>query len=396
MCYDAPVRAVGPARDEPALRILIDYRPALRSRSGVGEYVHELARALVSPGPPPGPARREADQITLFSSSWRDRVAPAGLDGCRVVDRRLPVRLLNLAWHRLERPPVDWLARGDFDVVHSLHPLLMPARRAAQVVTVHDLDFLAHPERTRAEVRRDYPALAPRHVTRADHVIVNSRYTAAEVQRTFGLEDDRLTVCPPGAPAWTPRDPAVRPTYLLFLGTLEPRKNVGLLLDAYARLLARRPDVPELVLGGQATAEAAAWLARVAEPPLAGHARFVGYVAPERRRGLYEGAIALAVPSHHEGFGMPALEAMTVGVPVVATSRGALPEVVGDAGLLVEPGDAEAFAAALERVVTDPALASRLGDAGRERATRFSWRATAEAAREAYRRAIEHKARAHA
>ncbi len=379
------------------MRILIDYRPALRSRSGVGEYVHELARALVSPGPPPGPARREADRVTLFSSSWRDRVGRAGLDGCAIVDRRIPVRLLNLAWHRLEHPPVEWLAPGGFDVVHSLHPLLMPARRAAQVVTVHDLDFLTHPERTRAEVRRDYPALASRHIARADHVIVNSRHTAAEVQRAFGVEDGRLTVCTPGAPAWTPRDPAVRPSYVLFLGTLEPRKNVGALLEAYERLLARRPDAPELVLGGQATAEAAAWLARVKEPPLAGHARFIGYVPPERRRGLYEGAIALAVPSYHEGFGIPALEAMTAGVPVVASRRGALPEVVGDAGLLVEPDDPEAFAAALDRVVGDPALARRLADAGRERAAGFSWRASAEAAREAYRRAVERKAgRAHA
>ncbi len=375
----------------------MDYRPALRSRSGVGEYVHELARALVADGPSPGPARREADRVTLFSSSWRDRVDPAGLDGCAIADRRLPVRLLNFAWHRLEMPPVEWLVRGGFDVVHSLHPLLMPARRAAQVVTVHDLDFLEHPERTGAEIRRDYPALAARHVARADHVIVNSEYTAGEVRRVFGLDPDRLTVCRPGAPDWTPRSPAVRPGYVLFLGTLEPRKNVGVLLDAYERLVTKWPGAPELVLGGQATQAATAWLARVQVPPLAGHARFIGYVPPERRRGLYEGAIALAVPSHHEGFGMPALEAMTVGVPVVATRRGALPEVVGDAGLLVEADDSEALAAALERVLTDQALATRLADAGRARAARFSWRTTAEAARGAYRKAVERKTgRAHA
>lgn len=371
------------------MRILIDYRPALRARTGVGEYVHELARALVAPGPPAGPARQAGDAVTLFSSSWTDRIDPGGLAGCALADRRVPVRLLNLAWHRLEWPPIERLVRGPFDVVHSLHPLLMPARRAAQVVTVHDLDFLVHPERTRAEIRRDYPALAARHVARADHVIVNSRFTGKEVERTFGVPPGQITVCAPGAPPWPPRDGAIRGRYVLFLGTLEPRKNVGRLLDAYAALAARRPDAPQLVLGGRPTAEAADWLTRVQAPPLAGRARFIGYVPPARRRALYEGALALVIPSHHEGFGMPALEAMTMGVPVVASNRGALPEVVGDAGLLVDPDDAVGLAAALERLISDPALARRLSDEGRVRALRFTWRAAAEGARTAYTRALD-------
>jgi len=374
------------------VRILIDYRPALRARTGVGEYVHQLARALVADGPEPGPSRAAGDRVTLFSSSWSDRVDRRELGGCAVVDRRVPVRILNLAWHRAGWPPVEWLAPGPFDVVHSLHPLLMPARAAAQVVTVHDLDFLAHPERTRAEIRRDYPALTARHVARADHVIVNSAFTADEVQRQLGVDRSRLTVCRPGAPPWSARDPAIRGAYVLFLGTLEPRKNVGTLLDAYAMLTARHPDVPELVLGGQATAGATGWLERLQQPPLAGHARFIGYVPPERRLGLYSGAAVFVMPSHHEGFGLPALEAMTLGVPVVAANRGALPEVVGDAGLLVEPTGPAPLAAALERVLTEPGLASRLAERGRVRSASFTWHRTADAARNAYRLAMERRA----
>jgi hypothetical protein len=162
------------------VRTLVDYRPALRSRTGVGEYTHELARALVR-------TAGAGDQLLLFSSSWRDRLAPDAVPGAGIVDRRWPVRALNYLWHRWEWPSAEWLAGQPLDVAHSLHPLLMPARAAAQVVTIHDLDFLDHPERTTAEIRRDYTALAAAHATRADRVIAVSHFTAGEITRRFSL-----------------------------------------------------------------------------------------------------------------------------------------------------------------------------------------------------------------
>ncbi|TAK14879.1 MAG: glycosyltransferase family 1 protein, partial [Acidobacteria bacterium] len=150
------------------MRTLVDYRPALRTRTGVGEYVHELARALVATG---DTAR---DPLFLFSSSRADRLAPDVVPGATVIDRRWPVRLLNYAWHRWEWPPIESLAGVSIDVAQSLHPLLMPARQAAQVVTIHDLDFLDHPERTSGEIRRDYGRLARAHAARADRVITVS------------------------------------------------------------------------------------------------------------------------------------------------------------------------------------------------------------------------------
>ena len=374
-----------------AVRILIDYRPALVARSGVGEYVHELARALAAlPPPADGP-----DCVTLFSSSWAHRVDRTGLDALSVLDRQVPVRVLNYAWHRWEWPPVELLTRTPVDVAHSLHPLLMPARHAAQVVTVHDLDFLRHPERTRAEIRRDYGPLAADHVRRADHVIVNSRFTAEEVTGTFGVPEDRLTVCSPGAPPWPARTSPAQGGTILFLGTLEPRKNVGALLDAYAALLSRRSEVPDLVLAGQPTQAASPWLARLDSPPLAGRVRVLGYLPPQNRRTVFESTALLVIPSFHEGFGMPALEAMAAGVPVVASARGALPEVLGDAGLLVEP-TADALAAGIERVLTRPDVAQTMIDRGVERARDYSWHASAVAARTAYRKAVERRrARVH-
>ena len=217
-----------------SVRVLIDYRPALRQRSGVGEYTHQLVKALLTAFPMDAP--RRALELTLFSSSWKDRLEPSQPDlaGAAVVDRRVPVRVLNLAWHRLGWPPAEALTGRAFDVTHSLHPLLLPSRAAAEVITIHDLNFLTHPERTQAEIRRDYPALARDHARRADGIVVPSRFTAGEVEARLGVPPDHISVCSPGAPDWTPRGgPPPDGGYVLFFGTLEPRKNVGALLDAY-------------------------------------------------------------------------------------------------------------------------------------------------------------------
>ena len=366
------------------MRILVDYRAALRARTGVGEYIHELARAYASASP--------TDDLILFSSSWKDRPA-AGLAselGARVVDRRIPVSVLNLLWHRAEWPPVESLA-GACDVAHAAHPLLLPATRAAQVVTIHDLFFLSHPERTGAEVRRDYPVLAGDHARRADAIITSSAHTRDLIADQFKVSPERIYVCPPGPPVWKTlgRGPNVPADgCILFIGTLEPRKNVGVLLDAYAELLRRVPGAPRLVLAGRATDEAAPWLQRLTGPPFRGHAEHLGYVSDDYRERLYAEARALVLPSLDEGFGLPVLAAMSAGVPVVASRRGSLPEVVGSGGTLVDPSNAQELAAALERLVTDNAWALAQAKAGLERARAFSWSTSAATLRGAYLDAI--------
>jgi glycosyltransferase involved in cell wall biosynthesis len=219
-----------------------------------------------------------------------------------------------------------------------------------------------------------------------------SQFTAGEVQRRLGVAADRIAVCSPGAPDWPPRAELPRDGYVLFFGTLEPRKNVGGLLDAYERLVANRElsDIPELLLAGKATAESQPWLDRIARPPLAGRVRHIGYVEPAARRRLYEGARLLVQPSFEEGFGIPVLEAMSLGVPVVAANRGALPEVLGDAGPLVDPDDPEALAAAIAQMLDRSAAAAAVAR-GVARAREFSWTRTAQRVYAAYERAIEHR-----
>jgi glycosyltransferase involved in cell wall biosynthesis len=371
------------------VRVLIDYRSALRERSGVGEYTHQLVVSLLEMT-----AREHNLDLTIFSSSWKDRLDTADLarEGARTIDRRVPVQLLNLAWHRLGWPPAELVAGGQFDVTHSDHPLILPSRAAAHLITIHDLNFLTHPERTRAEIRRDYPALVRAHARRADRIIAPSLFTVGEIERLLEVGRDRISVCPPGAPDWPPRTAAPPDGYVLFLGTLEPRKNVGTLLDAYERLATGRQQVPTLVLAGKETEAARPWLDRLARPPLLNIARHIGYVDPGKRRPLYEGARLLVQPSHEEGFGLPVLEAMTLGVPVVAANRGALPEVVGNAGSLFDPDDADALAAAIGRMLDDASYASACTSRGIARAREFTWTETARRVLDAYRLAVEHRA----
>ena len=370
------------------MQILVDYRPALRARTGVGEYMHEIIRAYTA---------AHDDDVAAFTSSWRDRpdAGTAERLGARVVDRRVPVRLLNFLWHRLQWPPVESLA-GSVDVVHAAHPLMIPSRRAARVVTVHDLFFLDHLEGTHSEIRRDYPALTARHALAAEAVVTPSQYTKDLVVSRLGVPPERVYACPFGAPTWQqlgrqPNSPA--DGYFLFMGTLVARKNLTTLLDAYARLRATRSDSPRLVIAGASTPEAAPWLQRLEQPPLAGHVDHIGYVSEGERERLYAGALALLMPSLDEGFGVPALEAMAAGVPVIASNRGSLPEVIGDAGTLLDALDVDGFAAAMDRIARDRAWARDRGAAGLARAASFTWRATALRLRKAYLDAV---ARRHA
>jgi glycosyltransferase involved in cell wall biosynthesis len=365
------------------VRIVIDYRPALRARTGVGEHIHQVTRALAHMG---------SDELTAFSSSWKDRVpqqVSIDLPSVRIVDRRIPVSTLNFAWHRLRWPPIEALTGGEYDIAHSPHPLLLPSRSAAHVVTIHDLHFLTHADRTSAEIRRDYPALVRAHARLADRIIVVSRFVAGEVQRLLDIPADRISVCANGAPEW--KGPAANTNangYVLFVGTIEPRKNVGNLLAAYARLRARRPDAPRLVIAGAAEPGSADALASMHEAPLAGHVDYRGYVPSGEREALFKGAQILVLPSFDEGFGIPAVEAMSAGVPVIVSNRGALPEVVGDAGLFIDPDDVESLAAALDRMLGDADLRATCVRRGLDRARPFTWTQTARDVRRAYEDAL--------
>src|SRR5688572_11467698 len=169
----------------------IDLRPSLSRPTGVGAYVMSLAQRM--------PAQAPKDRFFLFSASLSERYPERRWpENVTMVDRRIPVRVLNSAWHRLEWPPLDTLVGAHLDLVHSPHPLLLPARKAKRIVTIHDLFFLKHPDMTRAEVRRDYPALVRDHVKRADGVICPSEHTASETRLLLDVPPAKIAVIPNG------------------------------------------------------------------------------------------------------------------------------------------------------------------------------------------------------
>lgn len=358
------------------LSVGIDVTPLAGARTGIGRYVEQLLAELA----------RHADlDLRAAAFTLRGRQVLGELpQGVRPVRRPVPARLLHRGWLRGGFPPAEWVL-GRTRVVHGTNFVLPPPRHAAGVVTVHDLSFLRFPELV-SQASLDYRILVPAATRRAALVLTPTEAIAAEVRETYRLAEDRVRATPLGvAPEWfaaTPADDVARP-YLLAVGTLEPRKGLDTLLKAYRRLLTERDDLPPLMLVGPS-----GWGPELERTGL-GPDRLIlpGYLDTERLRRLVAGAELLAFPSRYEGFGLPPLEALAAGTPVVTTEVPAITEVVGAATGMVHTvpvDDVDALAAAVsDRLDRPPTDAERA--AGREHARGFTWARCADLTAQAYR-----------
>lgn len=362
------------------MQVAIEATALLGRPTGVGLFTRHLLEQL---------AQRENLRLTAFAISWRgrDQLGELVPSGVRVVRRPLPARPAHLLWRRFDHPRLErWT--GPIDLVHGPNYVVPPAD-AARVVTVHDLTTVRFPELCTRETLA-FPDLVQRAADGGAFVHTVSEYVADEVRRHFDVDPDRVVAVHEGVPTLPPPDPdrgaalAGAPSYLLTIGTIEPRKDHPGLVRAFDRLADARPDLHLVVAGpagwGQEALTAALGRARHAD-----RITVTGWISDAERSDLLAGAAALVHPARYEGFGFPPLEAMQAGTPVVTTDGGALPEIVGDAALVVPTGDTDALEEAVDRLLSDPGLADRLVAAGRARAAGFTWERTAEGIEALYR-----------
>jgi glycosyltransferase involved in cell wall biosynthesis len=343
------------------VHLAVDGSGLARPRAGIGIYTAEILRALA--------AERPGSRYTVYTRSGQPfdqpEIAFRPPPSARLIGRHLlwPAQLRRLL-AQLYFGPAGLLPLGSVG---------MPA-----VVTAHDVAIYRHPEWFPSGQWLSVHLVGPRSLRRADAIVAVSACTAREVAELFGVEPDRLEVVPEGVggrfrPLPGERLEQVRRRYqlparfLLFVGTIEPRKNLPALLDAWDRM----PDRPPLVVAGSW-----GWRCDDVRERMEGlgpDLRLLGSIPDEDLPALYNLATCLVHPAWYEGFGLTPLEAMACGTPVVVSRAASLPEVVGDAGLLVDPADVEGWTAALQQVCDDEDLAASLRARGLRRAAEFSW-----------------------
>jgi glycosyltransferase involved in cell wall biosynthesis len=353
------------------MRIVVDVTPLALPRTGIGNYVLGMLRGLAEAGPD--------HEIVAFSA-----VAPPGKRRIEQALDDIPVRrrlvvvppkshYWRTAWSRLGRGPVEWLA-GSLDVFHFSDWMYPPQRAGVRATTIHDLLPLRHPDWVHPQTLRMHSRKYAHAARTCDLIVVNSEFTAGEVVELLGFTRERICVAYPAlGQLYTPEGPArdLGGPYVLTVATLERRKNLETLLEAMPILRARRPELRLAVVG------APGWQGPSldAEGVIA-----LGYVDDEELAALYRGAAAFVYPSRFEGFGMPIVEAVACGTPVVASAHPSLDEASDDVALRADPDDPGAFAEAIEHALSE----RRRPIAAAAHVRRFSPRAAGEAIVRAY------------
>jgi glycosyltransferase involved in cell wall biosynthesis len=393
------------------MRIGIDYTSAVRQHAGIGRYTRELVTALLALAGPHQyvifaatggvPKDRWQGEIRRLRAACRGAASAGAPVAAASTSSGSPPSLAASSQPAIRNVPLsdDWVARlwhrlclpipaeaitGALDVFYSPDFALPPTRRACQtLLTVHDLSFVHHPDAFVPPLRRYLERVVPRSIERADLVLADSAHTRLDLTRLFAVPDDRVKVIYPGVDTRFRSQPepseSVRlresyalghKPYVLSVGTLQPRKNYVRLIQAFIQSRASREmDMQLLIAGGRG------WLYQnvLAEAEKHDSVRLLGFVEDRDLPALYRGAALFAFPSLYEGFGLPVLEAMACGVPVVCSHTSSLPEVAGDAALLVDPLDVDALEEALTRALEDDDLRRGMIDRGFVQAARYDW-----------------------
>lgn len=364
------------------MKIGIEITPLTARPTGIGYYTRHLLEALS--------ALPEAPELVGFASG----MAPPQLDRLSLPHRWLPMptRALYQLWNTIKWPRADQLLRG-IQIYHGVNYVLPPLKKAAGVLTIHDLSFLIQPEWSSPKIVAPFCKAVTHHARKADRIIVPSEATKTDAMRLLHLPEEKLRVIPlAGDPTFVPlcREDAektlqeklgISGDYFLCVGTLEPRKNLSTLLHAFLKT-----DLPHklVFVGGQGWGDQLLAEHPVSEKDLQ-RLVFTGYLEDRSLfPALYSRASAFLFPSWYEGFGLPLVEAMACACPVISSNSSSLPEVGGDAVLYAAPENEAAWTEAMERLAANPVLEEKLRKEGLERAQQFSWEKTGRATYRCY------------
>ncbi len=361
----------------------IDYTPAYEQSGGIGRYVRELVAAL---------AACDSEQAyRLFVAGASEATLPSApaANFCYYPTRLSPLTLARL-WHRARLPLTIELFIGKVQLFHATDFTLPPSLpRTRTLLTVHDLSFARLPSAAAPRLKAYLESVVPRSARRADHILADSAATKADLIDLYRISEAKITVLYSGvSSAFKPvHEPAVQAAvrakygigaqpYVLAVGTLQPRKNYERLMQAFAALPAAWSSLKLVIVGGRG------WL----DAPIHAQARalgervvLAGFAAEADLPALYSGALCLVFPSLYEGFGLPVLEGMACGVPVLTSNVSSLPEVAGDAALMVDPHSVEAIRAGLLTLLEEDSAARAARVArGFAQAQRFTWQAAAQ------------------
>jgi len=346
------------SRQRPRLRIGVDAHAIGELATGNERFIANVVREMR--------AMCDHEMILFFTSAEAAGAWPA--------DERTQVRLLRPTNSLMRVPLVMGRAarREQLDVM--LVQYTAPRSPGCPVVSVvHDVSFAEHPEWFSTLERLWMPRTIPATIHRAAHIVTVSEFSRSEIQRIYGIAADRITVAHDGVdPVLTrAREPLEAPPYFLYVGNLEPRKNLEVLLEAFGDMRARYPQVRErLLIAGRPRRGSASHRSYEA-------VHFLGRVRDDELAGLMQHATALCYPSKYEGFGLPPIEAMAVGTPALVSDIPVMRETVGDAGVLLPPTDARAWAEAMAKVAAEPGYRDQLSAGGKQRASMFAWSQTA-------------------
>jgi glycosyltransferase involved in cell wall biosynthesis len=362
--------------------IALDYTPAFEQSAGIGRYVRELVAGI---------ARQYTrdDEFRLFVSGVnQSSLSTTPSDQFKWKSTRISPRWLARIWHRAQLPlPVE-LFVGRIDLFHATDFVLPPHFPLTRtLLTVHDLSFVRVPEAAPPSLKAYLNVVVPRSAQRATHILADSSATKADLIELYDIEEHKITVLLSGVDGRFRRDTSNegqlrqkykigdRP-YLLSVGTVQPRKNYIRLVQALEVLHQRGYEVDLVISGGWGWLNNPLFLT-IDNSPAKDHIHLIGFADDEDLPGLYSSATCLAFPSLYEGFGFPVLEAMACGTPVMTSNVSSLPEVAGEAALLVNPVDTDEIIETLDRMLSDQALRGRLIELGYTQATKFSWDNTA-------------------